>query len=148
MVSRPYILELIQENGKIDNYANLLRSSVEMDMTRWPYSDYRAGYYENFESNVRYMKYFLARRLRFLDQEWLGEDNHYEAEGNGEWYKATFIGKTKTESFEVQDAEEILATPEYLLGEHEWWYNIRDDRPFVAELPVYEDVTYYAHNGE
>lgn len=145
---RPYILELIQENGKIDNYANLLRSSVEMDMTRWPYSDYRAGYYENFESNVRYMKYFLARRLRFLDQEWLGEDNHYEAEGNGEWYTATFIGKTKTESFEVQDAEEILATPEYLLGEHEWWYNIRDDRPFVAELPVYEDVTYYAHNGE
>lgn len=32
------------------------------------------------ESDIRYLKYYLARRLRFLDQEWLSENNHYEPE--------------------------------------------------------------------
>lgn len=148
---RPYILNLIEENGKIDFYVDTIEASIKMDMIRWPcsqYSQYSVGYYESFENNVRYIKYFLARRLRFLDKEWLGEDNRYEPEGNGKLHTATFIGKTKTESFEVLDGEVIIGTPEFLLGEREWWFNVRDERIFVVDIPVYEDVTYYARKGE
>ena len=144
---RPYVLDMIEEKGRIDEYANSIHNSVAMDMARWSYTDYRAGYYADFDNNVRYMKYFLARRLRFLDQEWLGEDNRYEPEGNGELHTITFIGKMKTESFEISDAEVVLVTPEYLLSEGEWWHNARDGRPFYVELPVYEDVTYYAQRN-
>ncbi|MCI8862331.1 MAG: hypothetical protein HFI20_07565 [Lachnospiraceae bacterium] len=146
---RPYILSLLEEDeGKIDVYARMLESSMSMDMTRWSYSDCMAGYYEEFENNVRYIKFYLARRLQFLDEIWLGEDNHYEPEGNGERHTATFIGKKKTESFEVSDGEVIIMTPEHLLGEQEWWYNVRDERLFVVEIPVYEDITYYARRGD
>lgn len=143
---RPYILEIIKDgDGRIDRYADNISISMRMDMLRWPYSEYSAGHYKNFDSNVRYMKYYLARRLCFLDQEWLGEDNHYEPEGNGEFHTATFIGKTTTESFQVPDGDVIVATPEYLLGEWEWWYNEWNNQPLYVELPVYEDVTYYSY---
>lgn len=146
---RPYILSLIEEDeGKIDVYARILEASVNMDMARWSYSDCTTGYYEEFENNVRYIKFYLARRLCFLDEIWLGEENHYEPEGNGERHTATFIGKNKTESFEVSDGEVIIMTPEHLLGEQEWWYNVRDERLFVVEIPVYEDITYYARRGD
>lgn len=145
---RPYILNLIEEDGKIDHYVDTIDASMKIDMIRWPYSQYSEGYYESFENNVRYIKYFLGRRLRFLDQEWLGEDNHYEPEGNGELHTATFIGKTGTESFEVLDGEVIIGTPEFLLDEMEWWYNVQDEKPFLVELPVYEDVTYYARRAD
>lgn len=141
---RPYIMKLIEDEGMLDNYAGIIENSMKMDMLRWPSSDYWSSYYEHFENNVRYIKYFLARRLRFLDREWLGEDNHYETEGNGEQHTVTFIGKTETESFEVSDGEVVLATPEYLLEENEWWYNMKNPWPFYPGLPVYEDLFYQA----
>ncbi len=145
---RPYILELIQEEtGKIDRYAEHIRQSVRLDMIRWSYSDYRAGHYESFDNNVRYVKYFLARRLRFLDQEWLGEDNRYEPEGTGELHQVTFTGPGGTEIIEVLDGEEILITPEHLLGEGEWWCDKRNEGALYPELPVYEDVVYYSKDG-
>lgn len=146
---RPYVLNLLEDGeGKIDLYAKTIEASVEMDRIRWPYPRYFVGYYEDFENNVRYIKYFLARRLRFLDGKWLGEDNHYEPEGNGKRHTVIFVGKMRTESFEVLDGEVIVETPEHLLGEREWWYHVQDERPFTVEVPVYEDITYYAHRDD
>ncbi len=146
-IVKPYILDMIKTGGKIDTYAERIRDSVKMDMVRWSYTDYGAGHYESFDNNVRYVKYFMARRLRFLDQEWLEEDNHYEPEGTGELHTVTFIGKESAERVEVPDGEVIVETPEHLLGDQEWWYTKRNQEPFYPDIPVYEDVTYQSGTG-
>ena len=45
------------------------------------------------------------------------------------------------------DGEEILITPEHLLGEGEWWCDKRNEGALYPELPVYEDVVYYSKDG-
>ena len=59
----------------------------------------------------------------------------------------TFTGPGGTEIIEVLDGEEILITPEHLLGEGEWWCDKRNEGALYPELPVYEDVVYYSKDG-
>lgn len=95
------------------------------------------------ESDIRYLKYYLVRRLRFLDQEWLSENNHYEPEkGNGKYHLVTFTSEKGTESFEVPDGQLIKNPPDYLLKEGEWWHNYYNWEDFSPDLPIYEDFTF------
>lgn len=144
---RPYILSMIEPGGKIDQSAERIRSSIQMDKTRWSYREIGIGHYESFDNNVRYMKYFLGRRLRFLDQQWLGEDNRYEEAGTGEIHQVTFAGAERTEVVEVPDGEVMLAAPDHLLKEGEKWYNRQDRRAWNTELPIYEDMVFEAGSG-
>lgn len=139
---RPCLLELLRE--EIDVYAAKIKDSVAMDMQRWDYAGYGAGHYETFENNIRYLKFFLAKRLSFLDREWLGEENEYVEKGTGELHQVTFIKGTKKETVQVSDSTRLTETPEEMLSDGEWWYNGRDGLAFTPDLPVLEDVTFYA----
>ena len=139
---RPYLLSMLEEG--IDQYADHIKESVEMDMLRWDYASFGAGHYESHENNVRYLKFFLAKRLEFLDEEWLGEENHYTEEGNGQIHTVTFQGNTETVTVEIADGERMFVIPEELLEEEQWWYNVRDGLAFTPDLPVLEDVVFKA----
>ena len=139
---RPYLLKM-QEEG-IDLYADKIRNSAAMDMLRWDYASFGAGHYESFENNVRYLKFFLAKRLEFLNEEWLGEDTSYVSGETDEVHTVTFRGDRETVCVEVPDQERLLETPEELLEEGQWWYNARDGLPFTPDLPVLEDVCFEA----
>lgn len=144
---RPYILSLIEDGGKIDQYAEIIRPSIRQDIIRWPYGEYGAGHYESFDNNVRYIKYFLGKRLRFLDKQWLGEDNRYDLENKEIQHTVTFQSDLGTERILILDGEGVLDTPEHLLKAGEWWYNERNQRALYPDIPVYEDVAYYAWDG-
>lgn len=139
---RPCLLELLRE--EIDVYAAKIKDSVAMDMQRWDYAGYGAGHYETFENNVRYLKFFLSKRLSFLDREWLGEENEYVEEGTGELHQVTFIKGKEKETVQVSDSTRLTETPEEMLSDGEWWYNGRDGLAFTPDLPVLEDVIFYA----
>ena len=138
----PYLLSMLEEG--IDQYADYIKESVEMDMLRWDYASFGAGHYESHENNVRYLKFFLAKRLEFLDEEWLGEESHYTEEGNGQIHTVTFQGNTETVTVEIADGERMFVIPEELLEEEQWWYNVRDGLAFTPDLPVLEDVVFKA----
>lgn len=140
---RPYIQALFMQEGIIDGYAETIQKSVAMDMLRWNYSETWTGHYKEFKNNIRYLKFFFAKRLRFFDREWLGEDNHYEPEnGNNELHLVTFIGSEETKCFEIPDGEMIQNPPDYLLKEGEWWHNDYNWEDFSSHLPIYEDFTF------
>ena len=141
-IIRPYLLKMLEEG--IDRYVERIRDSVQMDMLRWDYAAFGAGHYESYENNIRYLKFFLAKRLGFLDEEWLGEENDYTGEGNGQIHTVIFQGDTETETVEVPDGERMLAVPEGLLEEGQWWYNARDGLAYTPDLPVLEDTVFQA----
>lgn len=143
---RPYLLEMLEEG--IDQYVARVSGSVKMDRIRWDYAAFGAGHYESYENNIRYLKFFLAKRLEFLDEEWLGEENVYTEPGNGQIHTVTFCGNEETLSVEAEDGERLLSTPEELLQEGQWWYNARDGLAFTSDLPVFEDVVFEAGYGE
>lgn len=139
---RPYLLNMLEDG--IDQYADRIEKSATMDMLRWDYASVGAGHYESFENNIRYLKFFIAKRLEFLDEEWLGEDNVYLLPGTGETHTVTFQCAQKSVHIEIQDQERLLATPEELLEEGQWWYNKRDGLAFTPDLPILEDVVFTA----
>lgn len=142
---RPHVKKLIAPGGIIDQYADRIRSSIAMDSIRWDYVETWTGHYEAYENNVRYLKYFLARRLCFLDAEWLEEDNHYAPEkGNGQWRTVTFTSDNGSKTFVVPDGSLIPEPPDYLLNEGEWWHNERNWEDFGLEIPIYEDFLFLA----
>ncbi len=55
-----------------------------------------------------------------------------------------FRGDTETETVEVPDGERMLAVPEGLLEEGQWWYNARDGLAYTPDLPVLEDTVFQA----
>lgn len=141
-IIRPYLLEML--NKGIDSYVSLIEKSVEMDAIRRDYSRYETGYYKSYENNIRYLKFFLAKRLEFLDEEWLGEESNYTEKGNGQIHTVTFRGDEDTVVVEIPDCERLLIVPEELLKEGQWWYNVYDDQPYTPDLPVLEDVVFKA----
>ena len=60
----------------IDEYAEKIKDSAEMNFTRWPImknSSTVAKTGNTFEKNISYLKDFLSERKAFLDELWLGE---------------------------------------------------------------------------
>lgn len=142
-VVQPYVQTLFEQGGVIDRYAEMIKSSIAMDMIRWNYSETWTGHYIKFENNIRYLKYFLAKRLSSLDLIWLGKDNTYTFEkGTGKYHLVTFSSEKGSKSYWILDGECIQERPNYLLNEGEWWHNPRNWANLGSEVPVYEDFIF------
>lgn len=133
---------------QIDQYADLIRASAQMDLIRWQNEDKRddyPGHYQNFDNNVRYLKYFLANRLNYLNERWGIAYTQFEAPGNGETHQVTFRnGEDIVEVRQVQDGE-VIIDPPYLDGEVYWgWYYEHSVEKLRDQIPVYEDVVLFA----
>lgn len=139
---KPYALSLMEE--LLDSYQEEVYPSARLDEIRWPPQGFDVGYYQEFEHNVEFIKFFLGRRLSYLDHRWLGEEQNYGPEGSGEWHQVTFEGENETVSISVRDGECVTDTPSELLGEGGWWMNRWNRIFYSSQLPVYEDVVYRA----
>ena len=68
----PYLEYLLKEG--IDDLVSLSRQSAKLDSIRWENLENRYQYYDN---DIRYLKYFIEKRVEFLNQVWLlGETYH------------------------------------------------------------------------
>ena len=136
----PYLEELLET--KIDSYVEQLDPSIAMDTTMWPLE----GVYAEHESYVRYLKYFLANRIRFLNEVWNVAGLTFEGDfTSGEEHTVRFYAEDGTllDSYPVKDGECITSLPELDQDSFEWRYHL-DGKGFDTHYPVFEDVDLYA----
>lgn len=136
----PYLQELI-ETG-IDAYAESLEAAVAMDTTKWPLG----SVYTEHESYVRYLKYFLTNRIRFLNEEWSVSGTILEGDfSSGEEHTVCFYAEDGTllDSYPAKDGECVTSLPELDQDSFEWRYHL-DGKGFDTRYPVFEDMNLYA----
>ena len=135
----PYLQELVET--KIDAYAESLEAAVAMDTTMWPLG----SVYTEHESYVRYLKYFLANRIRFLNEVWDVSGTTLEGDfSSGEEHTVRFFAEDGTllDSYPVKDGECIASLPELAQDSFEWRYHL-DGKGFDPHYPVFEDMDLY-----
>lgn len=144
----PYLREML--DNTIDLYANSIVDSVAMDNVRWKNEDVdKPGNYEDFQNNVRYLKYFLSARLNWLNNR-LGVSNYnFRWSGTGEMHEVVFMnGDSIVESIQVKDGETLEELP-YLEEEKYWgWYFEYNNEKYRAQLPILEDTVLYAREKD
>ena len=113
------------------------RKSAQMDSIRWEGLENRYQYYEKYDNDVRYLKYFIEKRRDFLSEVWLG---------GGSYHNMTFVVDGEAWQLlcirdgEVPEAEPIPSRYSSLfMG----WVT-EEGIPFDRYKPVYEDMTFYA----
>lgn len=119
-----------------------------MDTMHWKYADdYMDAhyYYRDFNNSVRYLKFFLAKRLNYLCERWQVPHEKFTVNGNGEAHEVTFLCDDKViEMRHVADGDTLMETS-YLDDEkYEGWFYKYNDKEYSNLLPVYEDCVLYA----
>lgn len=132
----PYLNQVL--TAGIDELSQQTRQSRMLNDIRWENLSNRYQYYEEYENNLRYLKYFIRERRDFLNEVWL----------NGAVYHTvTFeVDGLAWKRYYVKDGELLPKEPvpsrysSLFLG----WFIKGSGVPFDEYKPVYEDVTYYA----
>lgn len=132
----PYLERLL--SGEIDRMAKEVAEAVRLDRIRWEALENRYRYYEEYENEIRYLKYFIEERKNFLNRVWL--------EGL-EYHRVTFVvdGEPWKQIY-VEDGETAGRAPvpvryNSLFME---WLSESHDVPYDEYKPVYEDMVFYA----
>lgn len=131
----PYLDYLLEEG--IDKMVEETRQSAKMDSIRWENLENRYQYYENYDNDVRYLKYFIEQRRNFLNEVWLeGEIYH----------NVTFM--VDDEAWQItclRDGEMLGNEPipsrysSLFMG-----WTTESGVPYDRFKPVYEDMVFYS----
>lgn len=130
------LLEELLESG-IDQLSAQTKASIAMDHVRWRKMENRYQYYESYEDNLRYLKFFVEKRTEFLKEVWMDGEIYrtvtLQVEGNA-WRK-----------FYVKDGGILGDLPSPFLNDHLFigWYR-SDGKKYDPYRPVYEDMTFDA----
>lgn len=141
------LLPLLEEmlSDKIDEYAEWIEASREMDETRWGSTGEAYVRYDQYESQIRWLKFFLLQRMEYLSCEWKVEQTITEEELNlykDEKHTVTLKdenGKVIKE-FEVLDGKMLDDLPTLEEGK-EWCYESGWIRGYDKGIPVFENLT-------
>lgn len=138
----PYFEALLNE--QIDMYADQVSQSVSLDSIRWNYAESEAGHYLSFDNNIRYMKFFLAKRINFLNKRFGLEAYSYEDTLDCT-HNVTCVIDGREFIIPIQDGFFLSSDklPEYGTEKYNGWIYERDKTPLSEYLPVYEDITLY-----
>lgn len=130
------ILEKLLENG-IDTYAQQTEASMKMNHVRWQDMDNRYQYYESYVDNLRYLKFFVEKRMEFLKEVWIG----------GEIYRTVTlqVEGINWRKFYVKDGGLLGELPTPFLNDSLFigWYR-EDGKKYDPYRPVYEDMVFEA----
>lgn len=131
----PFLEELLDTG--IDEMVRESRDSAEMDSIRWEELENRYQYYEEYDNSVRYLKWFIAKRMEFLNEIWLeGEVYHNVAfTVDGETWQIACVKDGETVEYEPIPSR----YSSLFMG-----WTTEDGIPFDRFKPVYEDMVFYA----
>lgn len=138
------ILKEMLETG-IDEYAGFVSESVKMDAAKWSNENYQTDMmgYLSYESNVRYLKYFLANRLNYLNEVWEISGWQFEVpESTGMEHTVQLVmdDGTLLESRKVTDGNSVGGLPELDKEKYSGWTMNDGGKVYSSYLPVYEDL--------
>ena len=142
----PYFKKALNED--IDRSAEFIKSAEQMDQIRADYyckRDHTCSYLK-WESYVKYFKYFLAKRLNYLNDLWeIDFDTFIEPESTGEYHQVLY----RTEEGEliatqkILDGNEIGTLPFLDPAVYEGWF-FDGLQKMYYKVPIYEDTILYA----
>lgn len=140
---RPHLEKLLKEG--LDDYEAYFSASWFMNSVRWKDSGNPNRYYKNYENEIRYLKYFLDRREKFLDKVWLGKENAADRSAlwkTGEMHQIIYAVDGEVWRLdEVEDGtllEELPYPEEYEEYEIKWRKD-ETELEFVFNRPLFED---------
>lgn len=141
----PFLEELL--DTRIDEYVERIAASVKMDRVLWADKNIQGdstGKYPDYDDNVRYMKYFIAKRLNWLCGRWGVVHEPFETPSNGEMHLVIFSNSDGVvNAWEVMDGTEIETEPEYDGAVYQGWRDRYTGERFRVQIPVYCDVEFY-----
>lgn len=141
----PHFERILQED--IGRYVERIQASAEMDYTLMKhYVASSSSRYANWDSYVKYTKFFLANRLNFLNNLWDIETSEFEVpESTGEYHDVYFkmTDGTVAEKRSVLDGTCMEELP--ALDENLRWYFWHLSVEYSNLRPVYEDIVLYAY---
>ena len=131
----PYLQGLL--DGGIDQMVWESRQSAKLDSIRWKSLENRYQYYEEYDNDVRYLKYFIEERMNFLNSVWLEEEAYHNVTFmvNGEAWQIFCIADRETPGGEP--------IPSRYSSLFMGWLT-EDGIPYDRYKPVYEDMVFYA----
>lgn len=141
----PFFEDLL-DNG-IDKYAEMLAPSIAMDTTLRPTltTQNTMMSYERHDSYVRYLKYFLANRLNYLNELWnISYDTFTVPPSTEEYHTVNFVmdDGTLLETRQVKDGEFLETLPELDSFTYSGWQFYETGNLYTDWMPIYEDITF------
>lgn len=145
----PWFEWLLKEG--IDEYAQCIRASERMDAVLWesnlPLIE-REGIYLSFENDVRYLKYFIANRLNYLNERWGIDHEPFALMGNGEYHTVTFsIDGWVEEKMDVLDGTPIEELPTLNPELYDGWIFAHSGQKYDPAIPILEDTELTTDDG-
>lgn len=137
-------LEALFTDG-IEEYALLIADSAANDDLRWRWTEdtlYRAGTYQTWENDVRYLQYFCINRLKVLCLRWDAGTVDSEWTGTGELHNISFraddevLLTLKVKDGDTINTEDIEELGRYTAGS--WTFSYSGET-FNQYLPILED---------
>ena len=143
----PFFEEML--NGGIDAYAEFIKDAVKMDSVKWPNKLYQTSTmsYLEHDSYVQYLKYYLAKRLNYLNELWGISEWEFEVPAsNEEEHVVQFMmdDGSLLESQKVLDGEKIEFLPELDGEKYSGWGFYENGKLYSTYIPIYEDAVLYA----
>lgn len=131
----PFLEDML--NQGIDDYAEYIRASSEMDNIRW--KGKLTGYYRTYANNVRYLKFYLANRLNYLNQVWGIPYKKFEIPSEKKMHQVSFLVNDRIiRSITIPDGKTVENLSEIEVSASGSWF--LGDRVYTDMIPVYEDV--------
>lgn len=137
----PFAHQMINEG--LDEYADHIRASVHMDAVRWWEKRDKAGWYEDYDANVRYMKFFLTKRMNCIGERLGMTFSPFKTPTTGEIHQVKFyMDGEEIKSIQVEDGTEIRKDqlPTYDESNYEGWRYQWGREKFRETIPVYDDM--------
>ncbi|MCM1136201.1 MAG: CotH kinase family protein [Clostridium sp.] len=133
----PYLDKLL--DYQIDKLVEKSRKSAAMDSIRWAELENRYQYYEEYDNDVRYLKYFIERRRDFLNEVWLEGVSYHDI--------AFMVDGEVWQIMCVKDGETAGSEPipvRYKESSLFMGWATESGVPYDGYKPVYEDMTFHA----
>lgn len=144
----PYMEKVLSQG--IDDYVNWISASMRMDtvlMQAYLMPDETYSYTQ-YDSYIRYLKFFLANRLNYLNSIWGIEDVNFKLpQFTQEYHEVVFKNKMGDiiEKTKILDGRSINRFP-IVMGVKEGyycWLMNGGNKAYDAKIPVLEDLTLY-----
>lgn len=141
----PFFDEMLKSG--IDEYVNYISDAVRMDQVKWPIEYYQSDImsYLEYNSYIKYLKFFLANRLNYLNKAWGISDYQFEIpESSGKQHMVSFLSEDGqiVETREVTDGETIVELPYLDTEKYQGWGFDEKGKIYSSYIPVYEDMVF------
>ena len=136
----PFLQDIV--DNRIEEYAAWIKESEEMNRVRW--SQNSVGYYTQYDNNLKYIKYFMINRLKYLCERWNVPYSGTEVENNSEMHQIILKKDDAIlETICIEDGAFLTELPELDKDLYKGWY-FESAGMYREQIPIYEDVILYA----